>query len=570
MLDRRVCSFLCCGILVCRTLSEVAVAAPKPAAAAPAAGAQAPTASPDYKFEPLAGQDPPTVLGRTCFKTGAGSDFLCTSVDFLPLPTGGKVAIQAVNQTGPSPFSDLQGIDLQLIFWPVSGQAKTIGSKISLTKCVKPPTSDATASKTTTAKSTKVQTTSQTTTSQSSSSQTTTSETMTSAESSGNSTANTTADTPCFDVSPYEITVHFDKSTAGSVAKSIESVLKQNLRLTDLNQFNKDGFDTNGARKPDQLAVQATLKFGSDDTATSVLVSSQLIIDLSTLNQTAPCLDQTPVTAPAKASMLESPEPVPVAAAKPVPEQKQFHGDAFTQLPRVYRLRREEDPSIHESRLLKTLKSDDLPEEPAFRSTFETPAQCPLPYFYGREFGEEGRGYCREGLVIESGMVFALTKKGDYQLRFIAQAPATTVTLRLQLPIFKLVDELDPPDSERLNPFPPFVQSSKKAEPGARFGLLDALSEARAWVCQRGVTPRRSWTQVGVVTLPAIWLRPDRDPTVSGRGDSVVYLVVYRGYSATLEELQKSFKRGFAQRQLSLSRIGTARFGETLGDMIGS
>ena len=144
------------------------------------------------------------------------------------------------------------------------------------------------------------------------------------------------------------------------------------------------------------------------------------------------------------------------------------------------------------------------PPPPGMHAVFEQAAHFPLP-----GFGLQGEHVPQGAAVIYEGMSITVYDAGRYEVRFILEAPLTTVTLRLQLPVY------------RRQPGPPEIMPP---------------------------------VLIGMVTLPPITVCPE--PADCGH-PSAAWLIRHRGWSPLLQEAScLPGAEGF-----TIGRTGVARFG---------
>jgi hypothetical protein len=177
-----------------------------------------------------------------------------------------------------------------------------------------------------------------------------------------------------------------------------------------------------------------------------------------------------------------------------------------------------------------------------FTAIFDSAAQFPLPEFGlpNPESGDVGPRMDRDGAIIEEGMIVQANADGCYQVRFVVRTPRMPVALRMQLTILKsesisvgLYDTRPILPDELIDRRPPKIKFAKSSRP------------------------------VGTITLPAIYLKPDR--TLTDDGEEVAWLVTHDGYSRTLQQLLKE-ENGVVNCRLL--RKGTARFGESFYEIL--
>ncbi len=212
-------------------------------------------------------------------------------------------------------------------------------------------------------------------------------------------------------------------------------------------------------------------------------------------------------------------------------ETRQTPQDAFSQLPST-------------TTITRLTSARPSPSSTGYRFTaiFDSAAQFPFPEFGfpNAEYGDGGPRIDRDGLIIEEGMFVQANADGRYEIRFVVRAPRIPVSLRLQLTILKsesitvgLYDTTPIREEELLGKRPPKIKFAKSSRP------------------------------VGTITLPQIYLKPDR--TQSDNGEDVAWLVTHKGYSRILQQLLIEENGAVNCRLL---RKGTARFGESFYEIL--
>jgi hypothetical protein len=221
-------------------------------------------------------------------------------------------------------------------------------------------------------------------------------------------------------------------------------------------------------------------------------------------------------------------------------ETKQSPQEAFEQLPDVYRITRAPFVNAPPDRGAPSTPNSTPPY--LFTAVFNSAAQFPLPEFGlpNPEYGDAGPRMDRDGVIIEEGMFVRANADGHYEVRFVVRTPRMPVSLKLQLTILKsesisvgLYDTRPIRPDELTDRRPPAIKFAKSSRP------------------------------VGTITLPTIYLKPDRTDTDTG--EELAWLVTHEGYSRVLQQLLKE-ENGVVNCRLL--RKGTARIGETFYEIL--
>jgi hypothetical protein len=213
-------------------------------------------------------------------------------------------------------------------------------------------------------------------------------------------------------------------------------------------------------------------------------------------------------------------------------ETKQSPQEAFNQLPSV-------------TTITSLPPGQAAPSSTAhyqFTAIFDSAAQFPLPEFGlpTPEYGDAGPRMDRDGVIIEEGMYIQANADGRYDVRFVVRTPRMPVSMKLQLTVLKsesisvgLYDTSPIRPDELTDRRPPKLKFAKSSRP------------------------------VGTITLPTIYLKPDR--TQTDDGEEVAWIVSHQGYSHVLQQLLKE-ENGVVNCRLL--RKGTARLGETFYEIL--